>query len=1253
MPMIFEVQVENINCLDHVQLTKLLKTLLHNEARSFDISQSSVEVALNIYTKDGGEDGRIKWESGPEKTDFLPSRFVQFQIKATKLTPSKCANEVVDQNGDVKAMVDQALNDGSAYILFTTQKLNKQEKEQSIKAIRNRFLSLGKPYADSATIDIYDAARIQGWVNKYISTITAVLTWCNRPLIHGLQTWEEWGKHPEFIKFNFIQNEDRESSLKSMRELLSKKRNCGRIVGLSGLGKTRMAWELCRDVQNDGFSNQVVYYDAAFKKNELPYLVKEWVKHNLQGILIVDNCDLELHKALKYDVEYTDSQLSLLTLDFNPEKDSDTRTIHLEPFENDLIKQMLEPVYGQLIPDLDRVVSIAQGFPQMAVLIASARLEQLEDIGKLTDEVILKRMLWGNDELDREAIDVLRGCALFDKFGLDDSAKEESLFIAKFINVDYESFYACVKKFEQRGIIDRRGRFAQIIPKPLAIRLASEWWEYSTPEKQKKLIQTGMPGQLGQSFCDQVAKLDFLPEVKNLVEDLCGPLAPFGQAEVILSVKGSSLFRSLVEVNPDAASESLFRILSKYTHDQHSNIVGDVRRNLVWALEKLCFHEAAFDKSAKCLMWLAAAENEEWGNNATGQFKQLFRTFGSGTEATPVQRLELIDYALKSQDDVIRRLAITALESAIRTNQGSRSIGAEYQGSSRPLEEWRPKIWKEAFDYWIEGLDRLTTVVLENGAESELAKKTIGAGIFGLIGKGIPVMSALDASIKKIVSAQGAFWPLALENIKRAQSFYSDNCPDDAKQMLSKWVELLTPKSLGERIKIIVSMPPYEHKKNEDGEYIHVAAVNAEILAQELSNDTDQVIPFLDQLSSGEQRQGWAFGYNLVFLSKKWEPLYSKTLSAVSSIEQPDLNFLMGILSGIHKLDKKEWDTCIAKFIDDKKLCKFYPQIIHTGAVQEEHLDNVIKLVESGNLEETSLLALTYGRALGDLEPAFMTDFVSRLSVISNEAAWACLDILSTYCHGDEDKSSACEKTFAELLAGLPLGIGIRGKRMEMYKWSSAALKLLNLSKPKFAKELTKQILCSVGDEFAYIGLSHDIKPVMRLLLKKYGKHVWPIVTNAIKEADLVEQYHLRELLGKESRFDRKQTSVLADLPEKILHDWCMSEPDTAPLFVARTTDVYLEESDEFKISTRAQFLIDEYGDNDEVLNALSASMYSIAFWGSAVPIYRKKVSVLKPLLKHDIETVRVWAEIIISDLQACVKQETQRDEESTWDIMS
>lgn len=68
--------------------------------------------------------------------------------------------------------------------------------------------------------------------------------------------------------------------------------------------------------------------------------------------------------------------------------------------------------------------------------------------------------------------------------------------------------------------------------------------------------------------------MDFHSDVKLLTEKLCGPQGPFGQAEVILSERGSRFFRAFVNVNPDATSAALYRILASMDHDELLSIEG-------------------------------------------------------------------------------------------------------------------------------------------------------------------------------------------------------------------------------------------------------------------------------------------------------------------------------------------------------------------------------------------------------------------------------------------------------------------------------------------------------------------------------------------------------------------------------------------------------------------------------------------------------------------------------------------------------
>ena len=76
----FEIIGENIEALKERQLPDLLRMLLLAEAQTHDLPTDGIQVASNIHTGDGGEDGRIEWKDEHKRTSNLPSRLCQFQL---------------------------------------------------------------------------------------------------------------------------------------------------------------------------------------------------------------------------------------------------------------------------------------------------------------------------------------------------------------------------------------------------------------------------------------------------------------------------------------------------------------------------------------------------------------------------------------------------------------------------------------------------------------------------------------------------------------------------------------------------------------------------------------------------------------------------------------------------------------------------------------------------------------------------------------------------------------------------------------------------------------------------------------------------------------------------------------------------------------------------------------------------------------------------------------------------------------------
>lgn len=1244
----FEVASADVSLLNDIQLTQLLKVLLHAEAYRFNLAQSGVEVALNITTSDDGEDGRMSWQSGPHSTDFIPNRLTLFQNKAMKMGPTAYGKEVIKKTKKetiVKPQIDEILSNGGSYIVFTTQELGKKQKKARIKKIRDAITELKKDYASTCDLRIYDASQIAGWVNVYIPAIVAVQHWIGRPFERGLKTFDLWREHEDLSLLPYAQVASREDLLIKLQSELPNPKSCFRMMGLSGLGKTRTAFQVF--VENYSIRNLVVYVDANHAPT-IDALVADWVSLGFNAILVVDNCEYRLHERLGREVRREGSQISLLTMDYNFDSVSaPTISLKLEQMKNDELLQLLRPVYQDQLQDLDRIVSFAQGFPQMAVLLAEARLNEDPRIGELDEDEIANKLLWRRGEAENlDYLNILQVCSLFDVFGIEKEVEVQLEYIAALIGIDVDAVYACVKQFSDRGLIDRRGRFGQVVPKPLAIRLAGQWWTKTREQKQKDLIDE-IPAGMVEGFCRQVEKMDFHTNVKTLTENLCGPQAPFGQAEVILSNRGSRLFRAFVNVNPEATSTALYKTLSQFEHHQLLAIEGEPRRNLVWALERLCFHAHLFEEAAWCTFLLASAETETWSNNATGIFAQLFRVGLSGTAAEPSIRFNLLKRAFELNRIEVDCVILEALKQAINTYPTTRTAGAEYQGTKAPFQEWRPTVWQEIFDFWQEAFDMLLQFLERGNAQKEIVVNEIGHSIRGFIDKGR--IDMLDKAIRKIVKINGVYWPAALDSIKSTFLYDKEQLRKEAIDALNSWLELLKPENsdITQKLKILVIDPPYEHRKGDDGHYIDVAAENAKTLAVEIAKDVHSLFPPLGLLMQGPQKQSHAFGKKLAIELSDCTDLLKETREQFVINESVNPSFVLGIYSGIYEKSPDIWQLNIDELLDNQRLIVFYPEFICTGKIEKLHLDKLVELIEKNLVSYNSANTLMYGSVTANIEPKTIADFCLKLSALGPKGAWVALNIIFMYCFNNKESIKQIYAPIKKLVISVPLSRDQKETHSDIYHWHDMAKAILKSPDNQFAASLAKQIIVSSQYGFDYGDIWSHIKPLLIKLMKEYGELLWPIFGNAILDAEGSKLYWLQYLFDKENSFSNQQPSALSVLPIDTVTSWCLKNPDIGPYFVAGCVNITEETVEGLQRPTPLFIaILENFGDDDQVRSALASNMIDRGWVGSLVPYLEADKNAIKPLLEHDNPKVTKWVKEEIAYIDKRIKHESGRDDE-------
>ncbi|MCW0923245.1 hypothetical protein OK411_22940 [Pseudomonas sp. RG1] len=1240
----FNVESGDINKLNDIQLTQLLKELLHAEAFRFGIAQRAVEVALNIITGDGGEDGRISWEQGPDSTDYIPNRLSLFQNKATDMGPAAYAKEVLTSNGLVKPIVDQVLADGGSYIVFTTQELNSKQKQARIKQIRTSLVGVGKEYANECDLRIYDASQIAGWVNRYISAVVAVQHWSGRPVERGLKTYELWSEHEDLSRLPFAAVASRSEIVEKLKVGLSVPKACFRIMGLSGLGKTRTAFQVFSESQE--IRSLVVYVDANHAPN-IDSLIADWVTLGYEAIIVVDNCEYRLHERLVKEVRREGSRVRLLTLDYNFDSmAAPTVCFKLEQMTDDELFQLLSPVYNNVLSDLKRIVDFAQGFPQMAVLLAEARLNEDPRIGSLTEDELASKLLWKRNEAENPAcLKILQACSLFDVFGVEKEVEYQLEYIANTIGVHVDEVYGCIQEYSIRGLIDRRGRFGQVVPKPLAIRLAGQWWTKSREEKQKGLIDSVPEGMI-EGFCNQIEKMDFHSDVKLLTEKLCGPQGPFGQAEVILSERGSRFFRAFVNVNPDATSAALYRILTSMDHDQLLSIEGDVRRNLVWGLEKLCFHADLFMEASWCMLLLASAENESWSNNATGIFAQLFCINLSGTAAAPDTRFSLLRQGMDMEQVEVDMVLLNALEQAISTFGGGRTVGAEYQGTKAPLEEWRPKIWQEIFDYWQTAFDFYLEMINRGEKQREKVLNDIGNSIRGFVGRGR--LDMLDAAIRYIVESNGRYWPAALDSIKNTFEYDGEKLEETAVSALNSWMKLLSPEgaALVEKLRIVVVNPPREHKMRDGGGYIDVAAENAKKLAAEVAENVDEFYSCIDLLLEGEQRQSHSFGHQLVLELADESKLIELALTALSENAKANASFITGLFRGVYEKSPEIWQKHIDYVSSDERLVSFYPELIRTGNIDARHLNKLVELISAGLISTNSANVLSYGGVTSELAPEVVSDFCLKLSALGEEAAWPALNVMFMYCFGNMERVDEIRTSVKSLLLAVPLHKKHSAAYTDLHSWSALIEALLKTRDEEFVIAISRQLIDSCRVGFNHSDLWSYIKPLLMKIVQQYDELLWSVFGEAISKAKGMELYWLQKLLDRESSVSSLLPSIISYFPSGEIISWCYKHPNSGSSFVAACINIFEVQNNVQTPSELFILLLENFGEDKRVASALVANMGSRGWSGSLVPHLEADKLALTPLLKHKNVNVKRWVRGYIGSIDSQIERESSVDAE-------
>lgn len=1063
--------------------------------------------------------------------------------------------------------------------------------------------------------------------------------------------WEEWNKifHID-KKYEYQETNTLKIHSERLMEILENEKSA-RIIGHKGLGKTRLVLESFNPKNSNAIkilSDSMVYIDLATSSpTELSSFI---LNHgHLEGIIIVDNCSTEWHKSYHPIIKASEG-LKMVTINDSNDEIQDNYIVIDRKAQRETVQMMFTNCFPGLNEnEIRHFVNISEGFPEMVSFIDNAiKKNSTQLVLNTLPKDFVNKFLFA-DTLDATEYDLFKACSVFTQFGFyDDKIKDiitqqeqkkltaqNQLIFTQIVKtpLNNHAFYKfCTKYRDKRTLLEKRGFYYSVIPEPIAVTLAAEWWEETSFDFVFNVLEDLKNSGLLIPMMDRLRMMDQSDRAKDIVSNAWGPGGPFSTAEVLNTELGSRLFRSVVEVNPIATVNALSYSFEDFTIEELRSKVLSGRRNIVWALEKLAFRSITFFSSTKMLMRLAAAENENYGNNATGQLMQLFHIQLPGTEAALSYRLKAIKWGLEQPENEIKVLSVYAAKHGLKSNGFHRTGGAENQGLSSRLKDYQPESWEEIYSYWEELLNLIVNAVHIEPKLVQPVKETIASSISSMFSYG--QSKVVKNCIEHILTVDNSVWIDAIKNLKRIIDREKLNEVDGnaAEALLNS----LQPADIENKLKLLVISPIWEYRReNLRGEETQA---KAEIFAQEFVDDLTVLIPHLKILLENEQRQTFNFGASIA-KGKDIQLLISEILKVLSEIPENTQNpaLLAGIIS---KLQNKEQRQIIQEMFKNDMVVKQIFSLIRLIQPEKAEVFKLFDLVNEQKVNINSFQGFQYGRILDQFPREDVLELCEKIMSYGNEGAWTAFLLISQYTFEENEKWKISKDFVRSLMFQYNLLRDFDfAHHNDEYTWFMTLRKLLDgTSDSELATQVSKQIIDASGlENFPYFETS--FREIAEILCLQYFTSFWPGLKEVLI-SDTISFYSMKGLLGAQNGAN-ESTGILFKGDHELIFEWCKENYPKAAYRIAYMMPLFGNNA----WTPLALKMINEFGDDEKFLNEIGANLGSFGMIGSSEDYYNRIIEMTEELTEHPKAKVRKWAKNCILYYHKAIRREKLEDE--------
>lgn len=975
----FDVTPNDIAQLSDSDLRELVGRLCEAELAIRGLSPVAVTWGGHQTAADGGLDVRVALPPEKSVEGYIPRPSTGFQVKKSDMPRAKIIREM-RPSGAIRPVIRQLADEAGAYLIVSGAASAETALARRRSALREGLEGVAS--ADELHTDFYDRTRMATWVRCHAGLVIWVRARVGRAL-DGWRPYGPWSGAAEGVDAEYLVDDKLRlhlgehldapalpvvDAIDELRDALTLSGASVRLVGLSGVGKTRLVQALfdARIGSRALPPSLAVYTNLADRPAPQPIgLATDLIANRMRAILIVDNCPAELHRGLTELCRGPGSTLSILTVEYDIRDDQPegTQVVTLDTSSPELIEKLVHRRYSRLSQvDVGRITEASGGNARIAIALAET-VERSESIAGLSDDELFQRLFRQRHDPDNALFRAAQACSLVYSFHGESLTGDEAEIprLAELAGQAPKETYRHVSELLRRQLVQQRGVWRAVLPHAIANRLAARALDDTPYELLHRHFVEGGTERLARSFSRRLSYLHDHPKALEIVKTWLAPSGLLGDATAFNAL-GRAMFENVAPVVPEAALTVLERAGSC-----HAAAAPMAWRRHLSLLRSLAYDASLFERSAHLLAQAALLSEEEWeAREASDTFASLFTLHLSGTHATIEQRLKLIEQLLRSTEAKARTLGLAALDNVFEATYFSASHLFEFGARSRNYG-YQPQDQADVSRWYCAAIAFVERLALSEG----LIKSELGDVLARNL-RGLWTPAEMYNEVERAFRGFAAkgFWRRGWVACREAMRFEKERMTPEAMSRLSTLESHLRPSSLADHVRamVLIDGPSALFLQEVDSEDdCNAAAERMEMTARELgaavAADDSVFAELLPDLLRGGSRV-WTFGCGLASASQDRHATWRGLVEGLDRIApaRRDVQVLMGFLAELWVTERELAEHLLDSAVDQPAMADLFPLLHSAVELDERGVERLKGALRAGQAPISMYRNLALGR---------------------------------------------------------------------------------------------------------------------------------------------------------------------------------------------------------------------------------------------------------------------------------------------------